>query len=86
MSRIDELSEEAMRGSGCEGERDAVVKAIRTYGEEVRKKAAREIPGNWIDSLLTGKEKVIDGHPYTPLDIEHLLNAVRSRVENMELP
>lgn len=43
------------------------------------------IPGNWLDSLLTGPEKVLpSGDSYSSRDVERLLNAIRKRIA--ELP
>lgn len=39
------------------------------------------IPSNWLDPLLTGEDNVIGEAPYTPKDIERLLNAVKKRLK-----
>jgi hypothetical protein len=45
-----------------------------------RLRAAKEIPSNWLDPLLSGPTKVISNPPYTCRDIEQLLNAIRARL------
>ncbi len=40
------------------------------------------VPINWLDPLLTGKDKVLpDGREYESPDIENLLLAIRKRME-----
>lgn len=40
------------------------------------------VPTNWCDPMLTGPDKVLpEGYKYTPQDIEHLLLAIRKRME-----
>ncbi len=40
------------------------------------------IPTNWLDSLLTGPNKVLpSSHAYTNPDIERLLRAIKARLE-----
>lgn len=52
----------------------------REARDEAFKEAADLIPSNWLDSLLSGPEKVVGKHPYGGLDIERLLNALRERI------
>lgn len=41
------------------------------------------IPTNWLDPLLTGKDKILpDGYNYNPKDIEKLLSALKERVKD----
>lgn len=42
---------------------------------------ANLVPTNWLDPLLTGKEKVIGEAPYNNLDIQNLLLAVKERIK-----
>lgn len=50
-------------------------KAIATI-EQIKE----QIPTNWLDSLLTGKEAVIGQPPYNCTDIERLLLAIKKRM------
>jgi hypothetical protein len=40
-----------------------------------------EIPTNWLDPLLTGKDAILKGYEYTPKEIEKLLKALKDRLE-----
>ena len=48
--------------------------------EDVKEMIRKEIPQNWLDPLLTGKEAVIGDYPYHGTDIERLLSAIQSRM------
>ena len=41
-----------------------------------------EIPSNWCDPLLTGKNAVIGEPPYDCTDIEQILIAIRDRIKH----
>ncbi len=56
-------------------------KKLQQQNQELRELIKSAIPTNWLDPLLTGKDKVLpDGYKYTPADIENLLNAIRKQV------
>jgi hypothetical protein len=38
------------------------------------------VPTNWLDPLLTGKDRVIGEPPYNCQDIENLLRAIKERI------
>ncbi len=63
-----------------------ITDALLAYGAaqraEEREACAKEIPTNWIDSLLTGPKKALSGEPGTwgcP-DVERLLNGIATRI------
>jgi hypothetical protein len=55
----------------------AALAESRTAGLE---EAARIIPTNWLDSLLSGSDAVIKQPPYNCTDIENLLRAIKVRI------
>lgn len=58
-----------------------------TTMQGVKEAAADCVPSNWLDSLLTGPNKVLPGSgKYSGPDIERLLNAIRERIRSLELP
>lgn len=62
---------------------DALRKAFSAGEESFQEAAAKAIPMNWCDSLLTGK-----GTPKGPLDnhdVEKLLRGVRDRIRSLPL-
>jgi len=47
-------------------------------------KAADAVPHTWLDSMLTGPERVIGNPPYDCKDVQKILQAVRKRI--IDLP
>lgn len=41
---------------------------------------AELIPSNWLDPLLSGKNRVVGEYPLSDKDIENLMNALRKRI------
>lgn len=41
----------------------------------------KDIPTNWCDPLLTGKNAILKGYEYNPKDIEKLLLALKNKLE-----
>ena len=52
---------------------------VKTWNKAIEK-AAKQVPSNWIDSDLTGKEAVVGSPPYGCDDIERILNRVRGKI------
>lgn len=56
-----------------------------TYCDALKQRLIKEallsIPTNWVDSLLTGDARVIGEAPYSYPDLEKLLLAIRTRME-----
>ena len=48
------------------------------------KRLSELVPTSWLDSLLSGPEKVISSGPCTNTDIERLLLAVKKRLQQAE--
>jgi hypothetical protein len=42
------------------------------------------VPTNWLDPLLTGKDRAIGQPPYNCRDIENLLRAIKKRIARAE--
>jgi len=63
----------------CEFILDTVFEQYRQDGIN---EVLEEIPTSWLDTLLTGKDKVIGEPPYNGIDIENLLNAIRNRIKS----
>jgi hypothetical protein len=55
---------------------EAVAQAARA---EAIEESAKCVPTNWVDQLLSGKEKVI-GNTYDAQGIERLLLAIKARI------
>ena len=43
--------------------------------------AVESVPDTWLDTLLTGPDKVVKHLPYNGTDIERLLSAIRERMK-----
>lgn len=44
----------------------------------------KQLPTNWCDSLLTGKNKVLPDAPsYSPQDVERLILAIKQRITSL---
>jgi hypothetical protein len=48
--------------------------------------AVEAVPTTWLDSILTGPDKVIAAPPYTGPHIEAILRAVRARIVALQPP
>jgi hypothetical protein len=58
--------------------------AIAKARQETWAAAIECVPTNWLDTLLTGPDAVIDEPPYACPEIEVLLRAVITRMRNTE--
>lgn len=58
---------------------------LRLDRNEALEDAAKKIPSNWCDPLLSGKSKVVGNPPYTGKDIEALLNELSAAIRRMKL-
>jgi hypothetical protein len=66
-------------------EADLLISSLKADLSEARLEVGRikdAIPTNWLDPLLTGPNAVIGEPPYTGLDIERLLQAIKKRIEH----
>jgi hypothetical protein len=50
----------------------------------IREECAKAIPTNWLDPLLTGPNKVIQGPKYSNKDIENLCHAIQNRIRTAQ--
>jgi len=84
MKTAEEIAEDVFSPQRGEFNRYDLAEIIRQTREELSDEALKEIPNNWLDSLLTGPEAIVDkGLKETQL-IERLFNAVRERIKAIE--
>ena len=54
-----------------------------TMENELKEEILKQIPTNWLDSMLTGSGAVVGKPPYGCPEVEIILNTIRKRIETV---